>query len=203
MVGKSIQRRRFPCAELWACSLKDGELEPRLGELLSDMLIALSDRGPDSAGIAIYGPPNGKTKITVQSQDPSADFSTLAEDLAASGLNASVAVKDTHAVIETDADAASARRLRSPPAPDVRVMSSGESVEIYKEVGLPKKVVARFGIRSMARHARHRPHADGDRIGGHHARRASFLDRAGPVPRPQRLAVQPQQSAPRAACTKA
>ena len=129
--------------------LKDGELEPRLGELLSDMLIAMSDRGPDSAGIAIYGAPNGKTKLTVQSPNPSADFSTLAEDLASSGLNASVVVKDTHAVIETDADAASARDWFAARRPNVRVMSSGESVEIYKEVGQPEKVVARFGIRSM------------------------------------------------------
>ena len=34
--------------------LKDKSLEPKLGELLSEMLVSLSDRGPDSAGIAIY-----------------------------------------------------------------------------------------------------------------------------------------------------
>ena len=134
----------------------------------------------------------------MQSPNPSADFSTLAEDLASSGLNASVVVKDTHAVIETDADAASARDWFAARRPNVRVMSSGESVEIYKEVGQPEKVVARFGIRSMGG-----KHGIGHtrmatEIGGHHAWRASLLDRAGPVPRPQRLAVQSQQSAPRA-----
>ena len=36
--------------------LKDPKLEPRLGELLTDMLITMTDRGPDSAGIALYGP---------------------------------------------------------------------------------------------------------------------------------------------------
>ena len=35
--------------------LKDKSLEPELGALLSEMLVSLSDRGPDSAGIAIYG----------------------------------------------------------------------------------------------------------------------------------------------------
>ena len=34
--------------------------------------------------------------------------------------------------------------------PELRVMSAGESVEIYKEVGLPKDVVARFDIAAMA-----------------------------------------------------
>ena len=35
--------------------LKDRTLEPKLGDMLSDMLITMTDRGPDSAGIAIYG----------------------------------------------------------------------------------------------------------------------------------------------------
>ena len=36
--------------------LKQDALRPRLGEMLTDMLITMTDRGPDSAGIAIYGP---------------------------------------------------------------------------------------------------------------------------------------------------
>ena len=35
--------------------LKDPKLEPELGAMLTDMLITMTDRGPDSAGIAIYG----------------------------------------------------------------------------------------------------------------------------------------------------
>lgn len=35
--------------------LKDKSLEPQLGALLSEMLVTMTDRGPDSAGIAIYG----------------------------------------------------------------------------------------------------------------------------------------------------
>ena len=34
--------------------LKDASLQPSLGRLLSDMLVTMTDRGPDSAGIAIY-----------------------------------------------------------------------------------------------------------------------------------------------------
>ena len=34
--------------------LKDNSLQPSLGRLLSEMLITMTDRGPDSAGIAIY-----------------------------------------------------------------------------------------------------------------------------------------------------
>jgi asparagine synthetase B (glutamine-hydrolysing) len=35
--------------------LKDPSLEPRMGEMLTGMLVTMSDRGPDSAGVAIYG----------------------------------------------------------------------------------------------------------------------------------------------------
>ena len=55
--------------------LKDKSLELKLGELLSNMLITMTDRGPDSAGIAIYN--KSKTingKITIQSSNSNVDF---------------------------------------------------------------------------------------------------------------------------------
>ncbi|WP_422372527.1 class II glutamine amidotransferase [Hoeflea sp.] len=132
--------------------LKDRSLEPQLGALLSDMLITMTDRGPDSAGIAVYGAANaGKAKVTVQSLDPDVDFSGLEAALKAAELEASVAVKSTHAVIEVAADQAG--RVRSVLAslrPDIRIMGSGDRVEIFKETGLPKDVVARFDVRSMS-----------------------------------------------------
>lgn len=131
--------------------LKDPKLEPKLGALLSEMLVTMSDRGPDSAGIAIYGKPNrGHNKVTVQSADPKHDLRLLASDLAEAGIKAAVEVKDTHAVIDTAAEVAAVRALLASRHPHVRVMSTGESIEIYKEVGLPKDVVNRFEIRKMS-----------------------------------------------------
>ncbi|KQW29644.1 glutamine amidotransferase [Rhizobium sp. Root274] len=131
--------------------LKDKALEPQLGALLSDMLITMTDRGPDSAGIAIYGETSGgKAKVTVQSAAPEADFGDLADDLAKVGLKVEVAVKSTHAVILIDqGDLANIRSVLSAVRPNVRIMGSGESVEIFKEVGLPKDVVQRFSVRAM------------------------------------------------------
>ncbi|MDC7745342.1 class II glutamine amidotransferase [Rhizobium binxianense] len=132
--------------------LKDKSLEPQLGSLLSDMLITMTDRGPDSAGIAIYGgTAEGKAKITIQSANPGVDFDGLAGDLEKAGIKADVSVKSTHAVIELDASKLGAvRKALEEIRPAVRLMGSGESVEIYKEIGLPKEVVARFGVRSMS-----------------------------------------------------
>ena len=131
--------------------LKDSRLEPQLGELLSDMLITMTDRGPDSAGLAIYGSATeGKAKVTIQSAKPEIDFADLERDLAEAGVPARVAVKSTHAVVGiAAARLADVRAVLAAIRPDVRMMGAGDSVEIYKEVGLPKDVVARFDVRSM------------------------------------------------------
>lgn len=91
--------------------LKDKALEPQLGALLSDMLITMTDRGPDSAGIAIYGGgAEGRAKITVQSPRPETDFPGLEAVLDAAGILASVMVKSTHAVIDLAAGSLGAAR---------------------------------------------------------------------------------------------
>ena len=133
--------------------LKDKSLEPQLGSLLSEMLVSLTDRGPDSAGIAIYGAGGGKhSKITVQSQTPDRDFAGLGEDLGRKlGQRVSMVVKSTHAVIEVpSAKLDEARAALAELRPDIRVMGAGEVIEIYKEVGLPGQVVERFGLAGMA-----------------------------------------------------
>ncbi len=132
--------------------LKDPKLEPKLGEMLADMLVTMTDRGPDSAGIAIYGGgTEGRVKVTIQSADPDKDFSGLQDDLsAATGQPVTVAVKSTHAVIGVDAAAVPALRAAlGTLRPEIKVMSVGDNIEIFKEVGLPKDVAARFGVSGM------------------------------------------------------
>ncbi len=133
--------------------LKDPGLEPQLGAMLTDMLITMTDRGPDSAGIAIYGRPDaGRAKLTVQSATPQKDFAGLADALGqALGAKVTAVLKDTHAVLsvpaaQLDAARAAVRDLR----PGIRVMSAGEEIEIYKEVGLPRDVARRFDVARMA-----------------------------------------------------
>ena len=133
--------------------LKDKSLEPQLGSLLSEMLVTMTDRGPDSAGIAIYGSDQSNlAKITIQSPDPETDFAGLTEELRKAGIeNVSILPKSTHAVLTVPADQIDATRsalcdLR----PDVRVMGTGSTMEIYKEVGLPKDVLERFKIADKA-----------------------------------------------------
>lgn len=133
--------------------LKDRTLEPDLGALLANMLVTLTDRGPDSAGIAIYGAETqGAAKITIQSAAPDLDFDALEHKLAeVSQGSAKVTLRDTHAVIHLDARRIEATRAALPAiSPRLRVMGVGASVEIYKEVGLPTEVIKRFSIAGMS-----------------------------------------------------
>src|SRR5258708_20817964 len=57
--------------------LKNKRLEPALGDMLSRMLVTMSARGPDSAGVAIYGAgDDDKVKLTLRVAD-----GTSVEDL--------------------------------------------------------------------------------------------------------------------------
>jgi glutamate synthase domain-containing protein 1 len=133
--------------------LKDASIEPKLGSMLTDMLITMTDRGPDSAGIAIYTrPEKGKAKLTVQSANAAEDFKTLAADLGkAIGAMITIVSKDTHAVLTLPSDMLDAARAAIREVrPTARVMSAGEEIEIYKEVGLPKDVARRFDVAHMS-----------------------------------------------------
>lgn len=132
--------------------LKDKALQPQLGAMLAEMLVVLSDRGPDSAGIAIYGPGSAtNAKITVQSANPDRDFQGLEAELGtAIGAAVDLVVKSTHAVIGVPKDrVAQARAAVLALRPALRIMGVGESIEIYKEVGLPVDVARRFDVAAM------------------------------------------------------
>ena len=133
--------------------LKDRALEPQLGAMLTDMLITMTDRGPDSAGIAIYsGEAKGRAKLTIQSDAPDREFESLTSELQQEIQgDINITINSTHAVLDIQESQVSAARMALRVLrPDVRIMSFGTSLEIYKEVGLPKNVAARFSVKQMA-----------------------------------------------------
>ncbi|HEX2843051.1 glutamine amidotransferase family protein [Hyphomicrobium sp.] len=133
--------------------IKDKALEPRLGELTAGMLATMCERGPDSAGFAVYGAPaSGKAKVTLQSPNPTTDFAGLAKAIEKEiGGSVNLDVKSTHAVLTCAADKVDAVReaIRS-NFPSVRIMGRGDSIEIYKEVGYPTEVAKQFALAKMS-----------------------------------------------------
>ena len=132
--------------------LKDKSLELKLGEMLTDMLVTMSDRGPDSAGIAIYKSPNSSyKKITLQSSNPTKDFKNLKtslDKLIHQGLE--ISIIDTHAIINFETKyLEQVKALLGDHFSFLKIMSIGDSIEIYKEVGPPETVANRFHLSKM------------------------------------------------------
>ena len=92
---------------------KSPEIEERLGEHLAAMLVQMSSRGPDSAGVAVYRDPapSGSSKLTLYSADPHEHWGAVRDGLCdAFGTCGEAAVRASHAVFVVDADAATAER---------------------------------------------------------------------------------------------
>jgi glutamate synthase domain-containing protein 1 len=127
---------------------KSGEVEERLGEHLAAMLAQMNDRGPDSAGVAVYRDPapSGASKLTLYSADPREDWDGLAADLGRSFGASEPEVRASHALLVVDAEAADAEDWVRANRPDLRVMSAGSVIEIYKETGLPRSFAEEFRL---------------------------------------------------------
>jgi glutamate synthase domain-containing protein 1 len=119
---------------------KNPELEPQLGRYLSEMLVQMDQRGPDSAGVAIYRDPapEGWSKLTLYSADPAMRWDAIEGDV--------LDVRARHAVVLVEGDAGEAEASVRQQHPDVRVMSAGRVIEIYKEVGRPRAFAEAFAL---------------------------------------------------------
>jgi methylamine---glutamate N-methyltransferase subunit A len=118
-----------------------------LGLHVGEMLLQLADRGPDSAGVAFYREPAppGSSKVSLFSADPRQDWAGVAEALGAGEPE----VRGSHAVLVVEAQADEAVRWLHERYPELRVMSAGEAIEIYKEAGRPERFVEDFGLASL------------------------------------------------------
>src|SRR5262245_58595249 len=132
---------------------KSAEVEASLGVHLADMLEQMSDRGPDSAGVAVYRDPApyGSSKLTLHSADAGEQWDEVGRALAeAFGGAGEPAVRASHAVFVVEAEAPEAEAWVRENRPDLRVMSAGSVIEIYKETGLPHEFVKQFALSELS-----------------------------------------------------
>jgi methylamine---glutamate N-methyltransferase subunit A len=130
--------------------LRAPALYPHLGALLTGMLGEMAQRGPDSAGIAIYGeptwsPPGHATVTLLDCPVPAAD---LAENLTAE-LGVTAAATDMspttllHAPVHHEILAAAAAAA----AQGARLIGFGSELTVLKGTGDPRALAAGFGLR--------------------------------------------------------
>jgi glutamate synthase domain-containing protein 1 len=132
---------------------KSPALQARLGEHVAAMLEQLSFRGPDSAGVAFYRDPApaGSCKISLNSPSADPDWAAIGAELAVVFAAASEPrVRASHATFIVEAEAEEVQGWLTEHHPDLRLMSAGSSIEIYKEAGPPGEFVRRFALEQIA-----------------------------------------------------
>ncbi|WP_417550299.1 class II glutamine amidotransferase [Methylophaga sp.] len=131
--------------------LKNDKYQSRLGELFSPMMIAMTDRGPDSAGFAIYGDAvDTGIKFTLRHEDENYDWEKLAKDIEQALVTQVDWFQNNKvAVFKVKTDADFVENYLHESHPDVLIMSAGSSIEILKEVGLPERIVNMFNLDNM------------------------------------------------------
>lgn len=131
--------------------LKNKALERDLGKLTSAMMAELCDRGPDSAGFAIYTKGDRKTKICLVAGNPAPDWSDVSKRLAkAIGAPVTVERVEDHAILVTAGDGEAARKWLIDNVPAATVLSQGHEIEIFKGVGDPKAIARTLNLEGRA-----------------------------------------------------
>jgi glutamate synthase domain-containing protein 1 len=134
--------------------LKNETLRPRLGELLTVMLEAMTERGPSSAGIAIYedrdaaGAADPATRYSLRC-DAGAEWNLVAEKIAAETGSAVICqrLSADAAVLTSPVDEASFLTALRRMAPGVTVTGYGRAMTVVKDVGTPAVICAKYGVR--------------------------------------------------------
>ena len=127
--------------------LKNKALEPELGRLTALMLHEMCERGPDSAGFAIYGGGDDRAKLVLLSKSGETDWARMKAQLA-TALSAEIELETLHdhAILRTGADGRAVRGWIINNAPDVTVLSLGKNIEVFKGIGDPDRVAKDFGL---------------------------------------------------------
>ncbi|MFV8048782.1 glutamine amidotransferase [Mycobacterium sp. 48b] len=120
--------------------LRTPELYPRLGELLAAMLGEMSDRGADSAGIAVYGDPEwspyGQGCVSV----------TDVADPPELGPDVDVVQVDSTYLLSADMDSEELLGLVRAACPTALISGFGADLAVLKGVGHPRALTEAWGL---------------------------------------------------------
>ena len=127
--------------------VKKPSLRHQLGALMVPMLTGMTERGPDSAGLAVYTMPvsEGRRKLSLYSGEHAVDWTELLERVRHAFAEAhEIATHGNQAVLTTATDADQVVSWLKRHAPGVAVLSVGQSIDLYKDVGAPADIARRY-----------------------------------------------------------
>jgi len=128
--------------------------ERSIGAVMLDMLHALSTRGPDSTGIALYGSPaDDELRVWVNLGDdnshPATEQAVLERVGALTSIHDAVREGECLRLAVRPVEAAMLEREILQAAPDAEVFSIGTRLELMKQVGRPDALDRQFHIAEL------------------------------------------------------
>jgi methylamine---glutamate N-methyltransferase subunit A len=121
-----------------------------LGEWAAPILDCMGDRGADSSGIAFFSDTlsESRHRLSLFAEEPVCDWNSVRDRLAGD-LDPSLnfIVKSRHALVETLAEPAVVDAWLHQYRAGVRLLGAGRSLSIYKDVGHPRELIERYGLR--------------------------------------------------------
>lgn len=130
--------------------IKNPALESQLGALVAPMLSEMTERGPDSAGIAVYrNPQEDGCKITVLAQQQDFDWGALEAAISNNFSLRDITVTRNHAVLSLDSEIDDVQDWMRDNWSDLSITSAGTNIEIFKGKGNPAEFIDQFDIKSM------------------------------------------------------
>jgi methylamine---glutamate N-methyltransferase subunit A len=133
--------------------VKKPALRDQLGALMVPMLTGMTERGPDSAGLAVYTTPvsDEQHKLSLYSGEHAVDWSQLLGMISGEFKQLhEMEVHGNHAVLTTEADADQLVAWLKHNAPSVAVLSVGQSIDLYKDIGAPADIARRYQFSSLS-----------------------------------------------------
>jgi glutamate synthase domain-containing protein 1 len=125
---------------------KTPEFRQQLGEFVTPMLVCMGDRGPDSAGLAVFTEPTAPALRRFSLFAPEADAWRDFEPALANAFSCqtSFEVCDSHAALTSDVDPAEFKAWMAERFPAIHLLSVGRSIEVYKDAGHPRDISERY-----------------------------------------------------------
>jgi len=131
--------------------VKKPELRVQLGRWMVPMLIGMTERGPDSAGMAVFTAPvaEPERKLSLYCGTPAFKWKALERQLAERFESVRMRVKSNHATLVTRSAPALIRSWLAGEYPAVHVLAVGSAIDLYKDVGSPAAVAERYAFQNL------------------------------------------------------
>tara|TARA_B100001057_G_scaffold12815_1_gene12096 strand:- start:677 stop:1561 length:885 start_codon:yes stop_codon:yes gene_type:complete len=129
--------------------LKSKKFEGSLGNMLSDMLINMGSRGPDSAGFAIYKEDeeeNFKYSLCLNG----ANYEKFKKEIENKITISNIEKNSDHVIMKSQDHPRDVLKMLNKNFKEISIVGYGKSIEIFKQVGEPKDVVKKFNLKDFS-----------------------------------------------------